>query len=1019
MKRVSGRGAMALAELTMDEAHAAVAGYEGRVSVAVSNSVRSTVLSGDTQAIDEILVRLEAREVFCRRVKVDVASHSPQMDPIRAELVLTLSGLAAVDTRIPMVSTVTGGFVRGRELDADYWGRNVREPVLFASAVDLLVRDGCQVFLELSPHPILGTSIQQQLGGTGQTGSAWPSLKREEDERFALLETLGGLYSIGCEPDWRRIYPGKQAVASLPPYPWQRERHWYDGPPGDASRSGEATNRFGLGRRLDLAGTDERWVWEAAFQRLSHGVHWEHRVGGVATLSAASSLRIVLDAASERFGAMSEPALEDVEFLGPIVLPDEGDSQELQVVLETEDDRTASFGLHDRSGGTWNVRIRGRVSVGVSGSGPMGDGRVGIDGLREYAPRFVPGADEYESLGRAGIAIGDSARVVDGVCRERGGAIARLRFPEAADRLTALLDGVFHLSGIAARGSGSPEDGDLFVPVRVDLIRLSEGASPETWARAERRDAEGPDSEVVEDVVVLDPDGQCLADVRGVRLIAVAARSAAAMPVEDLLYEVAWQRQEGGGADEAATRRKSRTEDGVWLLFADRLSVANILAEAIARDGGSPVLIERGDAWCAGNGRSVAVRPEESEDITRLLQMFVPGDGSTCRGLVYLWGLDGMPSSPDDRDGSDQAQNEACEPLLLLLRHAALAGWARPPKLWLVTGGAQRVVENEPLPAIWHAALWGLGRVAAAEHPEIWGGTVDVEASSPERAAEAVWHEVRSGAPEDQVVYRGESRFVARLERRRPSGTAHPPRLRADATYLVTGGLGALGSQVAQWMVTRGARRFLFLGRTVLPPRGCWSEPFAASIGDRVRRVRDIEALGASVHVASIDIAEEGAVRACLEQFAREGWPPVRGVVHAAGVIQDRLLRDLDVASWKQVFRAKGLGAWRLHEAFLGEPLDFFVLFSSLGSLLGQEGQGSYAGANAFLDALAHHRRALGRTALSLSWGPWSSLGFSKTAGGVQVIGQLSRKGIGELSSAQALEAMSRAMGDGATHVLV
>ena len=135
------------------------------------------------------------------------------------------------------------------------------------------------------------------------------------------------------------------------------------------------------------------------------------------------------------------------------------------------------------------------------------------------------------------------------------------------------------------------------------------------------------------------------------------------------------------------------------------------------------------------------------------------------------------------------------------------------------------------------------------------------------------------------------------------------------------------------------------------------------------------------MHLASVDVADEAQISAFLQEFGAEGWPPIRGVVHAAGVLQDGLLLQLDQAALNTVLRPKMMGGWLLHRLLEDAPLDFFVLFSSAGSLLGQPGQGNYAAANAFLDALAHHRKAQGRPALSVNWGAWADLGFADTAG--------------------------------------
>jgi NAD(P)-dependent dehydrogenase (short-subunit alcohol dehydrogenase family) len=181
---------------------------------------------------------------------------------------------------------------------------------------------------------------------------------------------------------------------------------------------------------------------------------------------------------------------------------------------------------------------------------------------------------------------------------------------------------------------------------------------------------------------------------------------------------------------------------------------------------------------------------------------------------------------------------------------------------------------------------------------------------------------------------------------------------------------------VARWLAEQGARRLILLGRTPLPPRRAWATEADPQQAARIHAVRGLEALGACVHTAAVDVADEAALRGFLRDYADEGWPPIRGVVHAAGLIRDRTLAHLDAAAFGAVLRPKLIGGWLLHTLLLDTELDFFVLFSSATSLTGAAGQGNYAAANAALDALAHHRRALGLPALSINWGPWAEVGI-------------------------------------------
>ena len=171
----------------------------------------------------------------------------------------------------------------------------------------------------------------------------------------------------------------------------------------------------------------------------------------------------------------------------------------------------------------------------------------------------------------------------------------------------------------------------------------------------------------------------------------------------------------------------------------------------------------------------------------------------------------------------------------------------------------------------------------------------------------------------------------------------------------------------------QGARRLILMGRTRVPARSTWQQLEADHPQKSlVQALSELEALGATIHLAAVDVADEEQLSTFLTAYEREAWPPIRGVIHTAGVVQDELLLRMTAETFQHVLRPKVRGGWLLHRLLRDYPLDFFVLFSSTGSVIASLGQGNYAAANAFLDALAHHRRSLGLPALSIGWGPWS-----------------------------------------------
>ncbi|HEX5980902.1 MAG TPA: type I polyketide synthase, partial [Thermoleophilaceae bacterium] len=317
-----------------------------------------------------------------------------------------------------------------------------------------------------------------------------------------------------------------------------------------------------------------------------------------------------------------------------------------------------------------------------------------------------------------------------------------------------------------------------------------------------------------------------------------------------------------------------------------------------------------------------------------------------------------------------------------------------PPQLVLVTRGGQAVIGDDASGvAPGQAALWGLMMSVIHEQPQLRCRAVDLDPSRPEGEAELLARELRAASDETHVAFRDGSRYAARLRRRDDAGANASTTLHADATYLITGGLGSLGLAVARWMINRGARHLVLVSRR-------------SPEGSTMRAVEELRESGAEVFTVAADVSNPQDVRRALD--LPPGVPPLRGIVHSAGVLDDALATELGREQVARAIAPKAAGAWNLHLATAGRELDFFVLFSSVIGVLGAPAQANYAAANAFLDALAQLRRSQGLPALSIDWSGWSEIGMAAEASrdGRSIISE-----VGTLSPEQGVEALGHLLG--------
>ncbi|MBI0377010.1 SDR family NAD(P)-dependent oxidoreductase, partial [Streptomyces albiflaviniger] len=974
-KLVAARGRL-MQELPAGGAMIAVQASEGevapllteRVSIAALNGPTSVVLAGDEDAAEEIAAAFEAQGRKTKRLTVSHAFHSPRMDGMLEAFREVAEGLTYEAPRIPIVSNLTGDVVSAEEIvTADFWVRHVREAVRFLDGVRTLEARGVTTYVELGPDGVL-TAMAQDCLAESDAVELLPALRKGRPEAEAVTGALARLYVRGLAPDWEAFFAGTGArKVVLPTYAFQRGRYWVD---AQLSLDEVASAGLGsadhplLGAAVELPDADA-YVFSGRLSLASHAWLADHTVADTAVLPGSAFVELAVRAGDHVGCAL----LEELTLDEPLVLPERGGVRLRVSVGEPDDAGRRPLAVYGRDERSDRDRPWTRHAAGVLASEAPADG--GAEPLSVWPPADAEPVDTdelYASMARAGLLHGPAFQSLRRVWRRGEEVFAEVRIaeerqPEAARFALhpALLDGALQPLALGAGGAAVARSwrGVSLYAVGAEALRVR---------------------------LALTEDGavsMVAADESGAPVASVDALVTGALEVDRIAGAAASDRHES--------------------LF--RIDWAPVAVPTEAASAGIAVI--GGDELKLSVALETAgFRATVHDDLVSLNAAVEAGEPAPDTVLVPF-----PPEPGAARGGLAAGAHTATHRVLGLVQEWLNGGRPGAARLVVVTRGAVAAAGDPAVADLAHAPVWGLLRSAQTENPgQFVLLDVDGEVSYPAIAAA-----LDSGEPE--LALRAGTAYAPRLARvettptpgtAKAAGTANaidiagtvqateatgtaeatdatavidatgtvqvidatgtakaidapgtPKPIDPDGTVLITGATGGLGRLFARHLATaHGARHLLLTSR---------SGPAADGMAELVAELAE---LGARATVVACDAADREALAGLLATIPADR--PLTAVVHTAGVLDDGVIDMLTPERVDTVLRPKVDAAVNLHELTRDLDLSAFVLFSAAAGTLGGAGQGGYAAANVFLDALAGHRRATGRTALSLVWGMWA-----------------------------------------------
>ena len=893
LRELEGAGDMISLGVGAQEAERLIAGFGEGISLAAENGPRATVVSGDTRALEELLVTCEAERVSARRIAVGFASHSRQVEAIREPFLRSLVSLRPRSGHLPFLSSLAAEVIDTAGLDGEYWYRSLREPVRFAQATRALMRKGCSALIEMSPHPVLAMPMQETIdeAAAGDEVVVIASQRRGSSDLQTFLSALGEAFVHGVDVDWRPLFDGRGArLVALPTYPFERERHWLMPEPADAGAA------VGVGPEHPLLDTSvrlaERDAWLLGGRISLHTHPWlaEHRVLEAALLPASAFLDLALHAGSK----VDCEEVQELTLQAPLVLPEEGVT-ELQVSVgePDEDGRRAlliasrPLPARDDEDNEWCHHARGALTPAA----PVADADVTNDPWPPPAAEPIELGYLEDRLAELGISSGHAFRRLGAAWRLGNEVFVEPALEDGdADASFGIGPALVDAMIVAASAQiGASERGRVLMPFAWSGVRARAASS----ARLRARIGVVGDSLAID---VTDEDGRQVLSVKEVvmRPLETAQLRSVGLSDRELLLGLDWVDVSAPG------------QAGEW--------------------AGVGVL---------GDAEVGAVSPPRYADVEAVAD--AAGSGASLRALLV--GVNAQEQTP-------AGVRDAAARTLSFLQTWLGDERLRALRLVLITRNAVAAREGEA-PNLAGAAVWGLVRSAQSEHP---GHLLlaDVDGTS------ASWA-VLPGAlalEEPQLALRDGAMLVPRLSPREPSQDGvGPSMLDPSGTVLITGATGQLGAFIALHLARKhGMRHLLLCSRTgpaadgaaelqsELARLGCEVRIAQCDVSDRAALARLLASIPAGQGLTAVVHAAGTLDDGLLESLDRARLDRVMAAKVDAAIALDELTAEIPLSAFVLLSSAVATlgGAGQANYAAANAVLDAVAQARRARGLVGQ-----------------------------------------------------------------------------------
>ncbi|HVH45246.1 MAG TPA: SDR family NAD(P)-dependent oxidoreductase, partial [Labilithrix sp.] len=940
MQQAPSGGAMFSVGASDAEVAELLAGLEDRLSIAAINEPAQTVIAGDLATAEAVVARLEALGKKVRRLRVSHAFHSPHMNGILDEYRRIAENIEYRKPRITLLSNLTGKPCSAEQVcSADYWVRQVRGAVRFRDAVIFAEAAGADCYLECGPQGTLSAMAASSVKGTASTFIPSLVVRDGSGEAESLVDALTTAHVAARSVDWDGVFDGLGARRiDVPTYRFQRQRYWLSGAGrSETEAEGVGLRRVGhavLGAETSLP--EGGHLFTARLGPSTIPFLQDHRVFDQVVLPGMSIVEVMATAA-RRVGASR---LGNVTLEAPLIFSPPSHAMDLQVRVDAALDEAKhqrAFRVHARpldatGDGSWSLHASGVLELGESHEERAT--------LNDWPPPDTTPVDLgglYDRLRARGLGYGPAFRCLREVHRRGGELYARVVLPaeqpsEGFAIHPALLDAGLH--AILANEEDGPA---IRVPFEMEdawVGPVSDTPPRELRVHIVPRGFDESGAIAAASVAFYDTTGAVVAVMercafrsitsekwRGART-SISREAAEGERRGAALYRVAWTSQ-------PPPRGPDQAPQGAHAVVGSS-PIAHAVVTALRAAG---VEVVRLDTVAELRARRTEL------DVTTVVRVV------------------DVPSNDDHAAEARRATVAMVEEQQAWLAEPAFATC----RYVLVTEGAVATTQSDrESVCLAHAPLWGLVRSMMRENPERRWMILDTDRTEASQGALAA---VLLAEDEAEVALRAGRRVVPRLARAHAPARGGIPSLHPKGTVLVTGGTSGLGAVVAEHLARQhGARHLLLTSR---------QGPTATGALELTKRLTE---LGCSVTVAACDVSD----RTALEKLIA-GIPPVHpltAVFHCAAVLDDGPVASLTADKVARVFAPKVDGAFHLHQLTRHRKLSAFVLSSSIAGIFGNEGQGGYAAANTFLDALCADRQRHGLPAQSLAWGPWADVGM-------------------------------------------